>query len=224
MATAGQAMNSARALLNDTGASIWTNTVLLPLLQEAHRELRAKVILNGIPVINEVTGVLNVPAGTTDLSTVSGYPTDMIVPIWLKEREGSTQNADFIDMTQVDFIPNMNQDIWLYWWCWRHEKILLLGSIVDEQVQLRYRRQIPTPAVAGDELGWLQAENYVSYRTASLACMSIGEVEKADLLQKQSDANMDIVIRLNVKQIQGLPAKRRAYHRRYRNGWALGNF
>jgi hypothetical protein len=86
-ALAGQVLDSARVHLNDVGKTIWPDSVLLPFLQEAHRELRVEVVLNGIPVTNEVTGVLSVPAQTTDLSSVVGYPLDMIVPIWLKERQ-----------------------------------------------------------------------------------------------------------------------------------------
>lgn len=217
-ATAGQVVSSSQAHLNDVGGTIWTYATLLPFLQEAHRELRSKVILNGIPVIDEVTGVISVPAGTTDLTTIAGYPTDLIVPIWMKERQqGDPNNSDFIDMTPRDFIPNINQDIWLYWWCWRGEKIFLVGSLNNEEVQLRYRRQIPTPVVAGDSVGWLGAENFLSYRTAALACNSIGEGEKGQSLSQQAEINMDIVIRLNVKQLQTMPARRRPYHRRFAN-------
>lgn len=216
-ALAGQVLDSARSHLNDLGATIWGDPVLIPFLQEAHRELRTVVVLNGIPVINEVTAVLNVPAQTTDLSTVTGYPTDMIVPIWLKERQVGQDNSDFIDMTPRDFVPNINMDIWLFWWCWRDEKIFLVGSLNAEQVQLRYRRQLTTPVVRADSIGWLNAENFLSYRTAALACQSIGEQEKHDNLMKTASVNLDTVVRLNVKQMQGLQARRRPYHRRYSN-------
>lgn len=216
-ATAGQAVASAQAHLNDVGATIWPYSVLLPFLQEAHRELRARVTLNGIPVIDEVSAVLPVPAGVNDISTILTYPSDIIIPIWMKERQQGQANDDFIDMTPRDFLPNVNPDIWLFWWCWRNEKILTLGSLNNEEVQIRYRRQIPTPNNAGDSLGWLGAENYLSFRTAALACNSIGEIIKGQGLTAMADANMDLVIRLNVKQIQSLPARRRPYHRRYSN-------
>jgi hypothetical protein len=174
-ALAGQVLDSARVHLNDVGKTIWPDTVLLPFLQEAHRELRVEVVLNGIPVTNEVTGVLSVPAQTTDLSSVVGYPLDMIVPIWLKERQVGDDNSDFVDMTPRDFVPNIDMDIWLVWWCWRREKIFLVGSLNAEEVQLRYRRQLTTPTTVASSVGWLNAENYLSYRTAALACQSIGE-------------------------------------------------
>lgn len=216
-ATAGQAVTSAQAHLNDRAGTIWPFSVLLPFLQEAHRELRAQVILNGIPVIDEVTASITVPIGTTDLTTCVSYPTDMIVPIWMKERPFGETNSDYVDMIKRDFIPNADQTTWLIWWSWRGEKIYLLGSLIAEQVQLRYRRQIPTPVSTGDSLGWLQAENYLSYRTAALACNSIGEMEKGSGLTEQANVNLDTIIRLNVKEIQGMPARRRPYHRRYAN-------
>lgn len=216
-ATAGQAVTSALAHLNDMGQSIWNFNVLLPFLQEAHRELRAQVILNGIPVINEETAQLTVPINTTDLSTVSGYPTDMIVPIWMKEKQINDDYEDYVDMSPRDFLPTVDQDVWLYWWCWRRETILLIGSLNEENVLLRYRRQIPTPQASGDSLGWLQAENYLSYRTAALACNSIGEIQKGEMLTNQANINLDMVIRLNIKQVQTMPARKRPYHRRYAN-------
>lgn len=216
-ALAGQSLDSSRAHLNDIGATIWTNTVLLPFLQEAHRELRAIVILNGIPVTNEVSSIIAVPAGTSDITGLGTYPTDLIVPIWMKERQQGQTLDDFIEMTPRDFLPDVNPDIWLFWWCWRHEKVFVNPSLNNEDIQLRYRRQIPTPAATGDSLGWLNAEMYTSYRTAALACQSIGEIEKAQGLDAQAKANLDTVVRLNAKQIQTLPARRRPYHRRYAN-------
>jgi hypothetical protein len=42
-------------------------------------------------------------------------------------------------------------------------------------------------------------------------------LKKGKGLTEIANANMDTVIRLNIKQIQGLPARRRPYHRRYAN-------
>jgi hypothetical protein len=140
--------------------------------------LRAEVILNGIPVINNVTATLTVPIGTTDLTTVSGYPTDLIVPIWMKEKPVNDDIENYIDMTQRDFLPLLDPDTWIRYWAWIGEKIQVLSCLNAQNVLLYYRRQITTPQTASDSLGWLGAENYLSWRTAAIACASIGELEK----------------------------------------------
>lgn len=210
-------LTTARTLLDDDLAVKWTDPKLLPKAQQAFRELRAKYLLCGIPVVDEVTAVLNVPANTTDLSTVSGYPTDMIVPIWMKERQVGDDNADFIDMTPRDFIPNADQDIWLFWWAWRNQKIYLLGSLNAEQVQLRYRKDLTLPLKNSDSVLVYYSENFLAHRTAALAAYSVGNKDFADSLQMQAKENLDDIVRLNTKQIQTLPARRRPYHRRYAN-------
>src|SRR5690348_7524569 len=127
--TTFQCLESARIHLNDEMGLMWPDNRLLPKFQEAHRELKNELILNGIPVVHEVSVVLTVPAGTTDLTTVTNYPSDMLIPIWLKERQVGQQNVDFTDMVQVSFIPNTQQEVYLNYWAWIEEKIMLLGAI-----------------------------------------------------------------------------------------------
>src|ERR1035437_6370810 len=115
-ATAFQVLESARIHLNDEIGLIWTDNRLLPKLQEAHRELKNELLLNGIPVIYEVSVVLSVPALTTDLTTVTNYPSDLLSPIELKERSVGGQNIDFTGMSQVNFIPNSQQATTLNYW------------------------------------------------------------------------------------------------------------
>jgi hypothetical protein len=211
VATAAQVLDSARAHLDDFQGTLWTDPRLLPMLQEAHRELQAKLLLNGLQIMNEVTPVLTVPALTTNFSLVTGYPTDLVEPIWMKERQVGQLNEDFADMQEVDFIPNVRQSTELVWWCWQEEKIIFLGATNNVEVQLRYRRYLTTPLTVNDTIGVLLGENHLSYRTASLASNSVGRPRKD--LEGAAQSNLDIVIRAAVKELQNLPAKRRPYHR-----------
>src|SRR5258708_4690189 len=113
------AYKRARTLLNDDDANNWPDHRLYTKAVLAFEELEAELIIAGIPIINSVSVILTVPAVTIDdnnldLSTVTGYPTDMILPIWMKERQVGQQNRDFIDMVEVDFIPNIDLDIYLH--------------------------------------------------------------------------------------------------------------
>ena len=50
----------------------------------------------------------------------------MILPIWMKERQLGQWNQDFVDMVEVDFLPNIDLDVYLHYWCWYQNTILLL--------------------------------------------------------------------------------------------------
>ena len=213
-----QVLNSARSHLNDELGLNWPDTRMIPKLQEAHRELRTKLALVGVEVVHEVSAIMTVPAytnddGVLDLSTVTGYPTDMIQPLSLKERQVGDMNIDFCDMTKVDFIPNTVKSYQLTFWSWQQETIIVLGSLVNTQVQIRYVRNIPTPQVATDTIGYIYGENYLSFRTAALCAASVGNNDKCTYLTSQADLNLSDVIRFNVKALQNMPAKRRPYHR-----------
>lgn len=220
-----QIMNLSRTHLNDDGAINWPDAQLLPKLQEAHKELMMELQLAGIPVINEVSAVMTVAAGETDLSLSVDYPTDMITPIELKERLVGEPNQYFVPMTKVDFIPNIEQDTRLIWWCWRTEKILLLGALNAVEVELRYRRTLPTPTKLTDSVDFLFAELFLSRRIASLAYASAGSYERANAWAQDAQTQLSKIIRMNVnKDLQALPAKRQPYHRRQRGdllirGW-----
>lgn len=212
-------LDSARTHLNDENGYNWTDARLFPKLVEAHRELQAELLLAGIPVIDAVSTIITVPAAPddntqVDLSTIAGYPTNIIVPIWMKERQVGQQNVDFVDMREVDFLPSITKGAQLQYWCWIGEVILLLGAVNNTQVQLRYRAGIPIPQNVNDSIGFLMGEIFLSYRTAALAAGAIGDKELKAFLTAESKSNLDKIVRLNIKQRQNLPAKRRPYHRR----------
>lgn len=212
--TVSQVLDAARTHLNDDMRINWPDQFLMPKLQEAHRELQLILVANGIPTVNATATVLTVPALTTDLTTVTGYPTDLIEPIWLKERAANQQMVDFMDMTERDFIPNFQQIPELVFWAWVGEKIILLGATTVREVQLRYRRKLVTPTLTTDTIGILLGELYLSYRTASLAMASSNQPTRAMELKKDAKENVGMIISTAVKEMQNLPAKRRPYHRR----------
>lgn len=229
MALVAQVLDSSRTHLNDENGLIWPDTRLLPKLQEAFRELLNKMLLVGIPVIQEVSAIITVPALTTDdanqdLSLVTNYPTDMIVPVWLKERQLGQMNADFVNMTQCDYIPNVTKSTTLSYWCYMENKIFLLGALTSNQVQIRYQRSIPVPNSVQESVVVTLGETFLSYRVAALAQASIRNWTEYEKWNTVAEANLDSVVRRDVKRLQNLPAKRRAYHRGRGTNRALGNY
>lgn len=213
MPTFADILNQARTHLDDDKAINWQDYRLLPKLVAAYDELKATLQLNGDQLTKEVSSIMTVNAGVTDLTTVTGYPTDLVEPIWLKERQTGGTDQDFADMTEVRFIPNVQQQTTLNFWCWRTNKVLLLGALNSVQVQLRYRRNLTDPSLISASLDVIQGEIYLSYRTAALAMNSIGK--DGTNLAKTAQMNLDMIIGLNSKKAQNLPTKRIGYHRRY---------
>lgn len=217
MATAQVPLDFARSLLNDSGGTLWTNTILLPFLQQAHRELQVKLQLAGIPVINYQTAALTVAIGATSLNASAGFPTNLIEPIQLKERRVGELLQDFQDMTECQFIPDVEQTDRLTYWAWIGETIQLLGATSANEVQLRYKGGLTVPSAANSALGFLYAENYLGYRTAALAGNSVANETGYQQWSMEADKCFDEVKRMNIKGQQNLPARRRGYHRL--NGW-----
>ena len=210
-----QVMMSARTHLNDDNAINWPDTSLLPKLQEAFRDLRLELELNGIQVIDEVSADITVNAGVVDLATATGYPTDMITPIWMKEKQVGETDAYLISMTPIDFIPNVEQDTTLNWWSWSMGTIKLLGALNAVVVQLRYRRDLIAPKLNSDNIAVAMGESFLSYRTAAMAFSSVKDFTSADRMDARAEMNKSKLIQFFVTyEKQMLPAKRQAYHRR----------
>lgn len=224
MAIATSALDSARVYLNDTGKQIWTDAILLPFLKEAHRDMLLVLLLNGISVLREKSATINVAAVTGLTLTL---PADLLEPIWLKERAQSSSNPDdWTPMTEVDFEPDINQDVNLNYWCWREEEIKLVGATTARSVLLRYWKTLTPPAAAGDTLGFINAEIFLGPQTAGYAAGSVGNTTLAqELLWIQNSnigtagARLDMLIRANVKGQQNLPARRIPYRRFQRSGF-----
>lgn len=208
MATAKDAIQIARSLLNDDLGTRWSDAILLPKLQIAHRELQADLELNSIPVTSTESIVLTVPAGATNLGVTQ--PADLIEPLSMMERDVGGSADDFDEMIEVAFIPQLAQDTTLLYWCWQTELIKLLGATTNREVLLRYTRSLTVPATINSDIGFIAGELFLGARIAYLAS---GD-ERFDV---QAQTNLDKVIRANVKGMQGLVRRRRPYQDRRRS-------
>ena len=217
MATAQEVLESARTHLNDDASLHWNDQDLMPKLKEAHKELQSKLFRAGVPVIKAVTTVLSVTAGVVDLNGVANYPADIVEPIWLKEREVGQSEKDFVDMDEVNFIPQIQQQMSLMYWCWMGEHILLLGATTNREVKMRYNKTITVPTVLTDTIGFLFGELYMGPRVAALAMISVGNRAAAILLNEEAEGKLETIIGANVKGMQNLPVRRRPY--RPRRSW-----
>jgi len=211
---------STRNYLNDVDGITWTDAHLMPCIQEAHRELQEHLSLNDIAVVrNQVSNSgsspgLHIVAGTYSLIAAGLMPKDLLEPIAISERDwGDTTPEDYIGLERLPFLPNYSSNNFLYFWTWLNEDIQFIPATTDRDIQLRYRSSITTPLNMNSSVGFLRGELYIGPRAASLCCLITKDFKSHDRFREIADKNLDIVIRSNVKNDQGVGVRRRAYRR-----------
>ena len=201
-------IDEAASLLNDFGLSSWTKERLIQHGFQAHRQLQVKLALNGIPVLKEVSAVITVLVGATDLG--ENQPSDLIEPKSLWERKAGSSDT-FVLMQEKGWEPEQVQSSTLNYWNWRGERIKFLGATTNREVKIKYLGGIEVPTQEEDYLGFLFAENYLIPETAAIAAGSLGNKETYQIMNAIAEKNLEEVIAFNIKGQQALPVRRRPY-------------
>lgn len=208
--TALSVFNEARGTyLNDVAGAVYTDTVMLPHLKSAYEHLRNELALNDIPTLDEVSSEQTVTALATSMSS---FPTDVIVPIMMQERSvGSTEIWQL--MEERTWVPNEAQASTLRFWMWRKEAIEFLGATTDRAVRLFYLRDLNPSAIASNAtLQAANARSYLAARVAALVAMFIqNNSDLAQAANMVADDQLRKVIMINVKARQGLPTRRKPF-------------
>lgn len=209
MATALEALDRARVFLNDTGGQLYTNAVLLPLLQVANEELGNKFLIHGIPVQKEIDTYKTITAGDT---TYTPLPDDFITPVNLWQRP-INQDVDFSLMVRKVWEPATTYDATVLGvWDWRNQEIIFQPASVNVQVRLDYNKMLTEITTAGDTLEVIGSLNYLAYKTAELAARHIGEnpIKAAEMKEEANSALADIEI-IAVRNMQFTPSRRKRF-------------
>lgn len=214
-AQAGEVLAAARTHLNDDEGIIWPDQKLFPKLRVAHRLMQLALVQNGVPIVSEVSTVIQVDPMTTDLSTCDDYPNNLLFPVWLKERMLGQRNQDFVDMTRVDYLPNLDPSTELIWWSWNQQTVGFLGCTQTREVMLRYRGGLSIPQEVTDTIGPFWGELYLGFKIAALAVGSIIPLnsDRLNYLEGQAASSLNDLLITASLEAQDLPAKRRPYHR-----------
>lgn len=192
-------MTTARTLLNDDAATLWTDVVLFPKMTQAHRELQTKLRFAAAPVMKAMAVDLLVATGATTVAS----PADMMEPIRLWERLGSGGTvADYASgqMTEVDPLPFRAALSSLVHWQWSvaaAEVINFVAASADRKVQISYWRTLAIPALNTDPIGFINGELYLAPRIAALAAGSVGNTAVATMAAGLADASLSEVILSN---------------------------
>jgi hypothetical protein len=157
---AEDALTRARALVNDTSGAVFTDTLLMPLLNSAYRGLQREPAENGVSVLMEQQDIeldQNVSTGVTntEISDVCSpqLPTDCLMPHVLWERTKANTGDVFVPMekfTSGGGMLNLQPSTYLRLWEWREDKINPTGATQSITVRVRYEEVLPSLALGTD--------------------------------------------------------------------------
>ena len=223
---AEDALNLARALVNDSAGAVFTDALLLPFLNSAYRGLQRELAVSGVSVLAEQQDLDLAPDATsgvtpTEISDTSSpqLPTDCLVPHMLWERATANTADVFVPMekfTSGGGMLNLQPGGYLRLWEWREDKINLIGATQAITVRIRYEKVLPLLTLGADPVQIRSATDPLAYATAALAARSRGARALAlDLLGAAQMATEKLIERyVRPEQIKGRRRKPYSHHRR----------
>lgn len=226
---AGTVMDGAAALLNDTAKTAYGYTAQQPYINIALQELREHFELHSIPVTQEVSSVVTVPAGVTAIvyngvgPSNPALPSDMVEPKALWERE--TGVDPYVPMTRMSYLPHGLEGIdtgQFIYYVWQGQQIRFLSANRSNDIKIDYIKQLFIPVTSPSTIiNVVNAQTFLEYRTAAL-CAEFIERNKtsADALNLYASLAIDRVSGIGIKGKQSILTRRRPFRASYkRRGW-----
>lgn len=223
---AEDALNLARALVNDTAGVVFTDTLLMPLLNSAYRGLQRELAEVGVSVLAEQQDLdleLDPTTGATqtEISDTSSpqLPTDCLVPHMLWERAAANTTDVFVPIekfTSGGGMLNLQPSTYLRLWEWREDKVNLIGATQAITVRIRYEKVLPELTLGTDPVQIRSATDALAFATAALAARSRGARALAqDLMGAAQMATENLIERyVRPEQVKGRRRMPYSYHRR----------
>jgi hypothetical protein len=219
---AGFVFDRACALLNDTNKTNFSDNVLIPYAQIAMDDLKEELEDNDIPVTHQVTPIIPIVIGITDIGGLTGpaLPLNLIEIFEVYERTtGSTE--DFTLIQRSDFLTEINPasiTSVMGTWAWQQQAIQFPGATTNRDIKIHYiGDNLPQIVDRSTNIGVFNAKSFLAYRTAALAAEFVGEnPTRATSLNNNAVRAMDNLINLSTKQKQGIATRRRPFMSRYK--------
>jgi len=233
MSTPREIIAMVSALMNDTAQTVYTEPAVLPYLNMALNDLQETYEQNNVPVTNEVSEVITVPAGINRIA-FRQYPSETEPPeipadlIEIRRLWESTTGANnWSPMVRKDSLPLQLSGIEtnkLLYWAWKDGEIEIYPAVADVDVKIDYVKSLFDPLTIGDMLTDIRIKNiksYLGYRTASLCAMYIGEnAERAGALASDAEIALQRSLGISSKGRQAINTRRRPF----RAGWKRGAY
>lgn len=211
---AGDVITEAQLVyLNDSAGANFPSTVLLPILAKACRDLETELQSNGVSELKELTSALTVPINSPTLNGVSGFPADVLSPIELLERQAGGSIDQYTPMRQLTWEPTIIADSTIKYWDYREGEIKLNLATAVREVLLRYVKAFIVITSVNTVIPIVQAQGYLSARTAAIAALTIGEnPSRASICQDEANVRMIKLLNIMVKRSQSLPVRRKRFN------------
>ena len=220
---AADIMDRARVHLNDVGADIFNNDVLLPFLVSAWEELQSTMQAHGLPIMIETSSAILLPSGAIELGTSAvvpnpTLPANFIEPKAMYERAPGAMQWE--PMTEAHGIVESTMQPKLGIWEWTGDYIKFIGSTANREILLRYLKGLPEITSDNTDLPITGAKRYLSLKTAAEAADDIGQNRaRADRLESKAELEMNRFLAIRVKLQQDVSTRRRGYQTRGRGTW-----
>lgn len=219
-------MDASAALLNDKNRSVYTYADQIPYLKIALQELQEYYELNNIPATDQLSAVIQVDAGATEIAfNAAGtaadpkLPDDLIEPQKLWER---TRDINpFVPMTKVDGLPQSMVGIEISQfqiYVWEANEIRFFPANANNDIKIEYIRSLFTPPT--NELSLINVVNgatFLEYRNAALCAWFIGENKsRSDELNVYAGLAIDRSTGIGTKGRQATVTRRRPFRSSYK--------
>jgi hypothetical protein len=225
MATPAEIIDTVASLQNDTEQQVYTDEACLPYLNIALRRLQEKFQVNDIPVTKEVSAVIEIDAGVSEVgfSTAPPLPTGLveIKQLWESPRD----LEQWVPMSKRDFIPHYLENGTLIsqflLWAWIDQKIIVIPSNADNDLKLDYVKKLFTTLTIADiniDIDVINVQSFLEFKTAAFCAMFIGEDSvRAGVLDGQADDALEDSMGISIKGRQPIIFRRRPFRATYKS-------
>lgn len=193
MSLASVSYTTAKSLLNDSTGSIWTDALLTPFFNEGYRELQTKLKDNDCPIQTFTEAPISVAIAATTITITS----KIIEPIKVWEKAVGALDSTYTPVTEFLNLPDLVSATTIQAWRWSGTTIQILPPSTNRVVRVKmfiFNDDITTSAA---NIPFINNENYLGPRLASLAAKSIGETDAHDTWKALADSNLMEVVKSN---------------------------
>lgn len=187
-------LNQARMYLNDMNIQLWDDSTLMPMLQQAHRELQVQMRQSAAPIMR---GYYSEPI-SIEQDSFANPPNDLIQPIQLWS--SPTPNfvapnlmTEMIDLPDPSLVNNPLLSIWSF----AEQLVRWVPISTTSNVLMIYQRSLPLPAAAGDSISFIEGELWLGPRTAAIAMGTVGEENTSSTAAQNATEWLSAVILAN---------------------------
>lgn len=213
--TVSNIFSEARALLNDLGASIFTDTALLPLLKKAYQELQDELILNSSADFKEQDDTVFLSNGAVTTIDPAVILPDLLYPLQIWEKSSNANpDTDYELMTEFRFGPDVVQEQKMRYWYWADEKIQIPGCLTNGIVlKVKYLKLLPALVDVNSSIPIINCQTFLASRLAAIAAFSIGgNPDRAEVHNADANLRLTKIIQTLVKRQQNLPGRRQPFN------------